>query len=241
MTSFFSGILPNFLKLKRGSFAAPREIRQMTPAEQSATDAFHRAYYESWTTGRRTIDLSWFGYQTLKCPLDLWIYQEIIVETQPELIIECGTNAGGSALYLASICDLAGAGQVISIDIEARSDRPKHKRIQFITGSSTDPGVVATLRNKAAGRRTLVILDSDHSKAHVLAELRAYSDMVPIGCYLIVEDTNVNGHPAFPSFGPGPMEALREFLASTDAFQVDRDRERLMMTLNPSGYLKRIR
>lgn len=87
----------------------------------------------------------------------------------------------------------------------------------------------------------MVILDSDHAEEHVFAELRAYRDVVSVGCYLIVEDTNVNGHPARPGFGPGPMEALDRFLATSDDYVVDADRERFMMTLNPRGFLRRVR
>jgi cephalosporin hydroxylase len=87
----------------------------------------------------------------------------------------------------------------------------------------------------------LVILDSDHSKQHVLNELAAYAPLVTLGSYLIVQDTHVNGHPVEPMFGPGPMEALTEFLATNPDFVSDRGRERLMFTMHPNGYLRRIR
>jgi cephalosporin hydroxylase len=87
----------------------------------------------------------------------------------------------------------------------------------------------------------MVILDSDHSASHVLSELQAYSPLVPVGGYLIVQDTSVNGHPVFPKHGPGPMEALETFLASNDAFASDRTREALLFTLHPKGYLKRVK
>ena len=85
----------------------------------------------------------------------------------------------------------------------------------------------------------MVILDSDHSRDHVLRELELYAPLVTPGCYVVVEDTNVNGHPVVPRFGPGPMEAVQEYLATTDAFEVDRSREKLLLTFNPSGYLRR--
>ncbi len=84
-----------------------------------------------------------------------------------------------------------------------------------------------------------MILDSDHRREHVLRELELYSRFVTPGCYLVVEDTNINGHPVAPTFGPGPMEAVRDFLASTDDFEVDHSREKLLLTFNPSGYLRR--
>ena len=85
----------------------------------------------------------------------------------------------------------------------------------------------------------MVILDSDHSQAHVEAELAAYAGIVSVGSYLIVEDTDINGHPARPDFGPGPWEALQTFLATNHDFEVDRSRERFLLTLNPGGYLRR--
>jgi cephalosporin hydroxylase len=85
-----------------------------------------------------------------------------------------------------------------------------------------------------------VILDSDHSQTHVRAELQAYAPMVSLGSYLVVEDTNVNGHPVLPDFGPGPMEATQEFLISHNEFVRDPSREKFMMTFNPGGFLRRV-
>ncbi len=230
-----------FSPLTVGTYRAPRGLRPLEPHEVAATDAFHRVYYDSWSGGRGTIALSWFGYRTLKCPLDLWTYQEILVETKPDLVVECGTRYGGSAYYLASIMDLLGRGRVLTIDIEPAEGRPTHPRITYLLGSSTDPSIVADVRRQASGKRTMVILDSDHSQAHVTGELAAYRDIVSVGSYLIVEDTDVNGHPVQPDFGPGPMEALDAFLAASSDFVVDADRERFLMTLNPKGFLKRVR
>ncbi len=230
---------------KAGSYVAPRDLRPLRPDEIAATDAFHRVYYDAWEKGtgdgRGTITLSWFGHRTLKSPLDLWTYQEILVETRPDLIVECGTRFGGSAYYLASLLDLIGHGRVLTVDIEAMNGRPVHRRIAYVLGSSTDPAIVAQVRAAAAGKRVMVILDSDHAAAHVAAELAAYHDLVAVGCYLIVEDTNVNGHPVRPDFGPGPMEALDAFLTGRDDFVSDRDRERFLLTLNPRGFLRRVR
>ncbi len=87
----------------------------------------------------------------------------------------------------------------------------------------------------------MVILDSDHRCSHLLDELRMYSTIIPVGGYLVVEDTNLNGHPVAPDFGPGPMEAVTAFLAERDAFVVDEEREKFYLTFNPGGFLKRVR
>ena len=154
-------------------------------------------------------------------------------------MIECGTCAGGSALYLAMLLDLIGHGEVITIDIAPRPGLPEHPRLTYISGSSTDPPVVAGVRERVGHRRAMVILDSDHRADHVLDELLAYRDLVQPGDYLIVEDTNVNGHPAYTDYGPGPMEAAERFLALDDRFEVDDRCQRFLMTLQPRGYLRR--
>jgi cephalosporin hydroxylase len=205
--------------------------------DQAAVARAHDALYESdaWTHAR------WLGAQALKNPLDLWVYQEIVVETKPELIVETGTYRGGSALYLASLCDLVGGGEVVSIDVEPiRDDYPEHPRITYLGGrSSTDPGVVEEVRERAAGKPMLVILDSDHSQAHVEAELAVYAPLVPVGCYVIVEDSNIGR--IRKDLMPGPLEAIGTFLESTDDFEIDRSREKFLITFNPNGYLKRVR
>lgn len=201
---------------------------------------FHRLYYgEQDRTWRKTF---WLGMHVMKCPLDLWIYQEILFRTQPDLIIESGTFGGGSAHYLASICDLLGQGHVVTIDVEVLGRRPAHPRITYLTGSSVDPKIVQAVESSAKGKdKVMVILDSDHHRNHVLQELRTYGPLVTKDQYLILEDTNVNGHPVEPGHGPGPMEALEDFLAEDDSFVVDRSCEKFFLTFNPSGYLKRVR
>ena len=182
----------------------------------------------------------WLGVPLLKSPLDCWVYQELIHDLRPDLIIETGTDLGGSALFLASICDLIDHGRVVSIDIR-RAARVTHPRISFVVGDSTSAEVLEQVRNEAAGAaNVMVILDSDHHAAHVARELRAYREFVSPGSYLVVEDTNVNGHPVMPEHGPGPFEAVEEFLREDPDFQVDKSREKFLMTYFPNGFLKRV-
>jgi cephalosporin hydroxylase len=204
---------------------------------EKVVQKFHRTYYDS-NVYRRTY---WRGVETQKCPLDLWIYQEIIHERRPDVIVETGTFSGGSAFYLASLFDLLGRGRVITVDIAPQPNRPAHSRITYIEGlSSTSPEAVTKVNAMIrSGEEVMVILDSDHSRDHVLGELRIYGKMVTRGQYLIVEDTNINGHPALPEFGPGPMEALDLYLKEDDAFEIDPSREKFYMTFNPRGYLRR--
>lgn len=222
-----------------GSHVVEREQPPLAPAEVEIVRGFHELFYRRWQSGADTINLSWFGNQTLKCPLDLWMYQELLVRTRPDVVIEAGTWQGGSALYLAMILDAIGKGRVVTIDIEPRPNRPQHPRLEYLGGSSTDPEIIARVHDMVGGSRAMVILDSDHRAAHVYGEIVAYAPLVAVGDYLVVEDTNVNGHPAFPDFGPGPMEAVDRFLAENDEFAVDTRCERFLMTLNPRGYLRR--
>lgn len=218
---------------------ALRRMAARLKVEPALTRDFHVLYYGNrWRTWRNTFFL---GVPVYKCPLDLWIYQEIIHELKPDLLIECGTAQGGSALFFASLCELVGRGRVISIDISRTPDGPRHPRLEYLVGSSTSHEVIRAVQ-QAASQRTcvMVVLDSSHEKEHVLAELRLYSPLVTKGSYLIVEDTNLNGHPVRSDFGPGPMEAVQEFLAETDAFVIDTTKEKFHLTFNPHGYLKRV-
>jgi cephalosporin hydroxylase len=204
---------------------------------------FNRLYYHGRHGSRRPFrQVHWLGVPTLKCPLDLWIFQEIICRTQPEVIIETGVKYGGSSLYLASMCDLLGTGEVLACDVSHESVHEqvrRHPRITLLEGNSVSPEVYETICTRCEGLRTMVVLDSDHRAAHVAEELRLYGPLVSIGCYLICEDTCINGHPVSRSFGPGPYEAVQEFLRGNPHFRIDRECEKLMVTFNPSGYLVR--
>lgn len=227
----------------------PHAHPSLTPEEQRVVDAFHALYY-----GKRLWDTTtWLGARCLKSPTDTWIYQEIVFDTRPTLIIETGTAWGASAHYLASVIDAIHArdpaydARIVTIDIETRRGGGiDHPRVAKILASSTDPETIARVRAMITPRdRVMLILDSLHNRDHVLAELRAYAPMVTPGCYAIVEDSDINGHPVHTDFapdqGPGPFEAVADFLAESRDFEVDRSREKLLFTLNPCGYLKRVR
>lgn len=218
-----------------------RSVRNALAARRTpgTVARFHRLYYEH--SARTWGNTTWLGVRTLKCPLDLWVYQELLFRTHPDLVIETGTAAGGSALFIASCMDIIGNGRVMTVDINERAERPQHPRIEYITGSSVAPEVLSRIRSEAERvSSVMVILDSDHSADHVLAELRSYSELVTPGSYLIVEDTNVNGRPVFAAHGPGPREALDRFLGETSAFVTDTDCEKFFLTFNPGGFLRRL-
>lgn len=196
-------------------------------------DAAHQEVYAT-----QAIPL-WRGIPVDKCAYDLLLYQEIIACFRPDVVIETGTWRGGSALFFADICELIGHGQVMSVDI-AVNEVPGHPRLTYTCGDSVAPQTVGLVNAWADGRTGLVILDSDHSKAHVLAELDAYAPFVAENNYLIVEDTNMNGHPVGePDPNGGAWEAVQEWIGSHPEFAIDA-RVEPYMTFAPMGYLRRL-
>ena len=193
--------------------------------------------------GEQTFNnITWFGAPIQKNPMDVFVYQEMLYELKPDVVVECGTYKGGSAYFMAHMMDAIGKGRVITIDIEKYPNLPLHPRITYLLGSSTSGEIVRQVEGMIhAGEKVMVFLDSDHRMPHVLNELRLYHKMVTPGSYLVVEDTDMNGHPILPKAGPGPMEAVDAFLRENQDFRPDPSREKLMLTFNPRGYLRRER
>lgn len=221
----------------------PFQERSKTSVGEDVLNNFHRLWYGNQNTWMKN---KWFGILTRQNPMDIWVTQEIIVETKPDFIVETGTFYGGSALVWATIIQQVNPkGRVITVDIEDFTQEAKKlplwkEKVDFFLGSSVAPEVVEAVRKRVEGKKVLVIFDSDHRKDHVLKELFAYSPFVQVGGYIIVQDTNSNGHPVTPGWGPGPMEAVEEFLAVNKHFESDIDRERLLFTFCPRGFLKRV-
>ncbi len=176
--------------------------------------------------------LRYRGVRTLKLPLDLWNYQELIFENDIHWVLETGTRHGGSALYFADL--LASGereGKVISVDVahdDLHSSVAPHPRIQLLLGDSAAPDTVDAIRRlipPGRARGMLLILDSDHTASHVSRELNVLVPLLRQGDYLVVEDTIVNGHPVRPEFGPGPLEAIEAYLKENSG-QLVRDAQR---------------
>lgn len=223
--------------------------RDITSEIRELAARFNVLYYNLFGWGEKAFNWnSWRGVPVRKCPEDLWRLQDIIFRTQPDLIIETGVAHGGSTLWLADVCQMLGKGQVVACDIALGGVHElvhNHRRVTLIEGSSTSVWVESAMRERALGsnrrthgKRVMVVLDSDHRKTHVLDELRIYGELVTPGCYMVVEDTNLNNNPAHASFGPGPHEALQEYLETHGHFwRRDLEIERSLLTFNPGGYL----
>ncbi len=202
-------------------------------------------------------NFSWMGRPIIQFPQDIVAMQEIIWKVKPQLIIETGIAHGGSLIFYASMLELLGGdGMVVGIDIDIRArnrieieKHPMYKRIKMIQGSSIEKDVVSQVYEIAKGSSPiLVVLDSMHTHAHVLGELRAYSPLVTNDSYLVVFDTVIEDMPEdfFQDrpWGKGnnPKTAVWEFLKSNDRFEVDKEVEnKLLITVAPNGYLKCIK
>jgi cephalosporin hydroxylase len=213
-----------------------------------------RAWLAEITRHRYTYNFTWLGRPVIQLPQDLLAVQEIVWQVRPDLIVETGIAHGGSLVHSASLLELLGGeGLVVGIDVDIRAHNrraieahPLAKRIHLIEGSSTDPGVAATVRELARNRRAvLVLLDSDHTHAHVLRELELYAPLVTRGSYLVVFDTLIEDLPAelFAGrrWGKGnnPKTAVWQFLKTTERFTIDdRLAGKLLLTCAPDGYLR---
>jgi cephalosporin hydroxylase len=221
----------------------PHVRAEVIGGDDPAPTDYHIWYYGAgvWKS------TSWLGVRTLKSVSDMWNYQEILTDLRPRLVIEFGTAYGGSALFFTSVLDGLGVDyQILTVDIlRGRIDYQAldHPRIEVLTASSTSPEVAARiteLKGLYPGP-IFAILDSDHSASHVAGELAAITPLLAPHDYLVVEDSNVNGHPVLPDYGPGPFEAIEEFLAEhPGAYRQDESREaKFGFTFAPGGFLVR--
>lgn len=223
------------------------------------------------TQKRYAYNFKWLGRPIIQVPQDMVAIQELIWKIRPDLVIETGIAHGGSLILSASMlalldyCDAVESGQalnlkatrrrVLGIDIDIRAHNreaieahPMAHRIDMLQGSSIAPEIIAEVRQRAQGHeRVLVILDSNHTHEHVLAELEAYAPLVSPGSYCVVFDTVIEDLPAgmYPDrpwdVGDNPKTAVHEFLSRNSDFVVDEDIEaKLMITVAPGGYLRRL-
>ncbi|MDB4968057.1 MAG: cephalosporin hydroxylase [Myxococcales bacterium] len=200
---------------------------------------------------------SWMGRPIIQYPQDIVAMQELIFRVQPDLIVETGIAHGGSLVFYASMLELLGGERrVLGVDIDIRAHNraaieahPMFKRIDMIEGSSIDAAIVARVHEAARGKKSvLLVLDSNHTHDHVLAELRAYASLVTKDSYCVVFDTVVEDMPDefFPDRpwrqGNSPKSAVHAFLKESDRFEIDRSiDDRILITVSPDGFLRCVR
>lgn len=210
---------------------------------------FHKLYYDprqALKIGRPWRNVTWLGQSIYKMPSDMINYQELIYQVQPDWIIETGTEQGGSAFFFASILDFIGKGKVITVGINkfrAPNHRIFNERVIALTGDSVSDEIHNQIRDLIGDSKSnVVFLDSNHEGGHVLKELHQYSNYVNIGSYIVVEDSNINGHPVEGRFGRGPYEAIHEFMKNNNNFEIDKTWEnKHLFTFSVDGYLKRVK
>jgi cephalosporin hydroxylase len=208
-----------------------------------AGELFHRIYYNGNDTWYTNV---YCGIRLFQYPGDLWLYQELLYRTSPAFIIQTGVAQGGSVLYLAHMLDAIGAAPaacVVGIDIELSdtAQQLRHPRIHLVAGDSTDPVTLRHVQKLLPAAHGMVSLDSDHRGFHALHEMRLYQSFVAPGCYMVVEDTNLNGHPVWSSHGTGPYEATEVFLQDTPHFVRDDCLwRRNLFSFHRHGWLRRV-
>lgn len=246
-----------------------RRIDAISRNEVFKTQA--RNFLEASVEPQYSYNFTWMSRPIIQYPQDIVAIQELIWRIRPDLIIETGIAHGGSLILSASmlaLLDMADAiesgvsidpaqseRRVLGIDIDIRQhnraaieSHPMATRIQMIEGSSIAPDVINQVHEIAANHsRILVFLDSNHTHAHVLAELESYAPLTSVGSYCVVFDTLVEDMPAdmYPDrpWGPGdnPKTAVWEFLRSHKEFAIDTAiQNKLLITVAPDGYLKRL-
>jgi cephalosporin hydroxylase len=230
-------------------------------------DLFSKAAFERiaelWVqTGwvqKYSYGFSWLGRPIIQLPDDMVRIQEAIFQVKPDVIVETGIAHGGSLIYYASLLELAGHGRVIGIDIEIRPHNrkaieahPMFKRITMVEGSSIAPDIVASVKGLIRpGESVMLILDSNHSRAHVAAELEAYADIVTPGSYILSQDGVMQLVAGMPRTNPewstdNPISAVQQFLAKHPEFELslpprlfDETCETPECTHHPVGWLRR--
>lgn len=237
------------------AFEAECEAEIRAQGQDPKVVGLARDFFNESARHKYSYHFSWMGRPIIQLPQDMMAMQEIVWQVKPDLIIECGIAHGGSILYYASLLELQGHGEVLGIDRDIRAhnreaieSHPMYKRVSMIEGSSVDPQVVAQVKAAAEGKKVIVVLDSNHTHDHVLAELEAYAPLVAVGSYCVVMDTVVEDMPAdaFPDrpWGPGdnPKTAVWAYLKENPAFEIDYQvQNKLMITVAPDGYLRRVR
>jgi cephalosporin hydroxylase len=215
-----------------------------------------KAFMDESIRSGYSYNFSWMGRPIIQYPQDMIAMQEIIWRVKPDLIIETGIAHGGSLIYYASILELIGDGEILGIDIDIREHNKKaieqhamHKRIKMIQGSSISNEVVEQVKKHVQGKKKIMVsLDSNHTHDHVLEELKLYSPFVTKDSYLVVFDTIVEDFPEGSitdrpwDKGNNPKTAVWKFLKTTDSFEIDHSiDDKLLISVAPEGYLKRIK
>jgi cephalosporin hydroxylase len=234
--------------------------REFPLASREAFAALSRAWLRCGWDTKYVYSFSWMGRPIIQLPEDMVRVQEVIYAVQPDVIVETGVAHGGSLVFYASLCKAMDRGRVIGIDIEIRPHNraaieahPLFDCIELVEGSSIDPVIVARVRDLInPGEKVLVLLDSCHTKSHVLAELEAYAPLVARDSYIIATDGIMQDLVGAPRSAEdwrwnNPQQAAREFVERHPEFVIEEPafafNEGLIdqrVTYWPGAYIRRI-
>lgn len=247
---------PDIAADDRAAFEADKRVHAAAMAEDETLAARARDVLVQSDRHNWSYQWNWLGVPIIQMPPDVIAVQEILWEARPDIVIETGVARGGSLVFYASILELIGKGRVVGIDIDIRPHNrdsierhPLSRRIDLVEGSSVDGGTLARVKALVPpGATVMAILDSNHTHAHVLDELRLYGPLVTRGQFLIVADTVVERIPAQAHrprpWGPGdnPATALDAYLDECDRFERDEFiNAKLLISSSPGGYLRCVR
>jgi cephalosporin hydroxylase len=216
--------------------AAHKRPSRPAPIPQDLQDEFVDAFWRSGEWHRTT----WLGQRIHRAPTDLLAYQELVFRLRPDWIVETRTGSGGLALFLASICDLIGSGQVLSIDSYPLANPPDHPRITYLHGDPAAERTAAEVREIVGEQAKGLVILGGAGADQVFGAFRNYAFLVPVGSYVVVEDTVLDGNAVWPGFGVGPSAAVTEIIDNRE-FVPDPWLERFGLTFNGGGFLKRVR
>lgn len=239
---------------------SPEGEQQFGIGTPEAFKLISQAWLRSGWDNKYVYSFSWMGRPVIQLPEDMLRIQELIYRIRPDVVVETGIAHGGSLIFYAGLMEAMGHGRVVGVDIEIRSHNRQaieahemYKRIEMIEGSSVDPAVVASVQALIRpGEKVLVILDSNHTRAHVLAELRAYADMVAVDSYIVACDgimqDVVGGERTKPEWiTDNPQFAVQDFLAERKdfvleepSFPFNEGRITERVTYWPNAYLRRL-
>jgi cephalosporin hydroxylase len=240
---------------------AGKEIARHALATPEAFELMNRAWLRASWDVKYIYSFAWMGRPMIQLPEDMMRIQEVIWEHQPDVVIETGVAHGGSLIFYASLFKAMGKGRIIGVEVELRAHNRKaifdHILAPYITvvdGSSIDPDTVAQVKSLVKpGEKVMVMLDSNHTKQHVLEELRAYGPMVTPGCYIVAADGIMEQVAGGPRTKPewkvsNPKQAAIAFTQENPDFVIQEPewpfnegvvRERV--TYWPSAFVKRLR
>jgi cephalosporin hydroxylase len=210
--------------------------RRPVPLPEELQEEFTEAYWRSF----RWRQTRWLGHSVERSPADLLAYQELIVSAQPDWVIETPGDGGGRAMFLASVCELLGRGQVLSIDERAPEHRPEHPQLSYLEGNPLDQRTIDMVRKKVGEPANALVVFGLAPRDWLKTAFDLYSQFVPVGSGVIFEDTIMNGRPVWPAMGPGPAEAVALVLDDYTNFERDPRMAQLAPTFNPGGYLRRL-